>query len=97
MKRLALELLEYIKGNMEGVGTVSVPFHISQLIEAIAELKQLQAENRRLKEYLKGDCESCFYAGERSITSRECQKCKLGGGYKWKFKDATDGKEDTKP
>ncbi len=56
----------------------------------------LAKEVKRLKAYLKGDCESCFHATERSITSRECQKCKIGDGYKWKFKDATDGKEDTK-
>ena len=46
----AIELLQSMERNMEGVQTISVPYHISQIKEAIIELEQLQAENASLKE-----------------------------------------------
>ena len=44
----AIELLQSMERNMEGVQTISVPYHISQIKEAIIELEQLQAENEHL-------------------------------------------------
>lgn len=38
----ALELLKDMERNMEGVGTISVPYHINQIKESIVELEQLR-------------------------------------------------------
>lgn len=50
---VALELLKNMKQNMEGVNTISVPYHISQIKKGIVEILALQADNARLREALK--------------------------------------------
>jgi len=45
----AIGILKDMKHNMEGVHTISVPYHIKQIDEAIANCEQLQAEIEDLK------------------------------------------------
>ena len=45
----AKELLKDMERNMEGVGTIHVPYHISQIKEALEELDSLESENKELR------------------------------------------------
>jgi len=46
---LAIELLHDMIRNMEGVGTIAVPYHINQIKEAVHEIENLTAKNKQLK------------------------------------------------
>lgn len=55
------------------------------------QAERLQAELESMTKYLKGDCNSCCFARIRSAKSKECMKCRLGGGYKWIFNESKEG------
>ncbi len=57
----------------------------NKILELQAKLDKQAEEIEAYEKCLKGSCEFCWYLRRRDIKSVECMKCKLEGGYKWKF------------